>query len=404
MPGRASRVARRTAWLLLGAAIGLAAVLLAASLAAVLGEVLPLPGPVLVAVCLLPIGLLGVVPGVRGLEVQSARSMLDVEGDLVDPESPGPDHRRRSAAWVVLHLVMGLLVATLLFGVIPGAAVTAWSGIAGTDLSMAGVSVDTRPAPGRPLLLLAASVAAAALAVVGTALIGVLASRWAPVFLGPTSADRLLMAEARLARESEHARLARDLHDGIGHSLTIISVQAAAARRTLPADAQALDAPLETIQSTARSALAELDGMLGLLRDEPASRTPEPDLGRLPELLAVHRGSGMRLTAEIAGLDQPPPLASRTAYRIVSEALTNAQRHGTEGPVELHVDGTGGQVRIDCWNPLRSPVAPSRGRHAGHGLDGVQERVRLFGGTTSAGRDATDRWHLHASFPSGARP
>ena len=138
--------------------------------------------------------------------------------------------------------------------------------------------------------------------------------------------------------------------------------------------------------------------MLGLLRDEPASRTPEPDLGRLPELLAVHRGSGMRLTAEIAGLDQPPPLASRTAYRIVSEALTNAQRHGTEGPVELHVDGTGGQVRIDCWNPLRSPVAPSRGRHAGHGLDGVQERVRLFGGTTSAGRDATDRWHLHATL------
>jgi signal transduction histidine kinase len=327
--------------------------------------------------------------------------MLDVAGDLVDPEHPAPDHRRRSAAWVVLHLVMGLLVATLLFGVIPGAAVTAWSGLAGTDLSMAGVSVDTRPAPGRPLLLLAASVAAATLAVAGTALVGLLASRWAPAFLGPTSADRLLMAEARLARESEHARLARELHDGIGHSLTIISVQAAAARRTLPGDAHALDAPLETIQSTARSALAELDGMLGLLRDEPASRTPEPDLGRLPDLLAVHRRSGMRLTAELAGLDQPPALASRTAYRIVSEALTNAQRHGAEGPVELHVDGTGAQVRIDAWNALRSPVAPSGG---GHGLDGVEERVRLFGGTTSAGPDGTDRWHLHAAFPSGARP
>lgn len=401
MSGGVSRAARRTAWLLLGAAIGLAAVLLAVSLAAVVGGVVPLPSPVLLVVCLLPVGLLGVVPGVRGLEVQSARSMLDVDTDLVDPEHPGPDHRRRSAAWVVLHLFMGLLVAVLLFGVIPGAVVTAYSGLAGTDLSVAGLAVATRPAPGRPVLLVAASLAAAVLALLGTALIGSLASRWAPGFLGPTSVDRLLVAEARLARESEHARLARELHDGIGHSLTIISVQAAAARRTLPGNAPALDAPLETIQVTAQAALAELDGMLGLLRDEPASRQPEPDLDRLEELLSVYHRSGMRLTADLAGLDQPPALASRTAYRIVSEALTNAQRHGADGPVDLHVDGGDGQVRIDVWNPVRpTAAAPSRG---GHGLEGVQERVRLFGGTTSAGLDRPGRWHLHASYPSGAR-
>ncbi len=402
MSGGASRAARRTAWLLLGAAIGLAAVLLAVSLATVLGAVAPLPGFVLIAVCLLPVGLLGVVPGVRGLEVQSARSMLDVEGDLVDPEHPGPDHRRHSAAWVVLHLVMGLLVAALLFGVVPGAAVAAYSGIAGTDLSVAGLTVTPSPGLTRPTLLVAAAVMVAVLSLVTVALIGALASHWAPRFLGPTSGDRLLMAEARLARESEHARLARELHDGIGHSLTIISVQAAAARRTLPREAPALDAPLEIIETTAQSALAELDGMLGLLRDEPAPRHPEPDLGRLDELLSVYRRSGMRVTAHLAGLDQPPPLASRTAYRIVSEALTNARRHGADGLVELCVDGGDAHVRIDVWNPTRSPApAPSRG---GRGLDGVQERVRLFGGTTSAGPDAAGRWHLHASYPNGARP
>jgi signal transduction histidine kinase len=401
MSGGASRAARRTAWLLLGAAIGLAAALLAVSLAAVVGEVAPLPSPVLLVVCLLPVGLLGLVPGVRGLEVQSAQSMLDVDGDLVDPEHPGPDHRRRSAAWVVLHLVLGLLVAALLFGVIPGAVVTAYSGLAGTDLSVAGISVAPGPGAVRPVVLVGAAVLAVLLSLAATVLVGSLASRWAPSFLGPTSADRLLMAEARLARESEHARLARELHDGIGHSLTIISVQAAAARRTLPANAPALDAPLEAIQVTAQAALAELDGMLGLLRDEPASRQPEPDLDRLDELLSVYQRSGMRLTADLSGLDQPPALASRTAYRIVSEALANAQRHGAEGLVELRVDGRDGQVRIDVWNPVRSPAPPpSRG---GHGLDGVGERVRLFGGTTSAGPDEPHRWHLHASYPSGAR-
>ncbi len=400
MSGRASRVSRRTAWLLLGAAIGLAAVLLAGSLAAALGEVMPVPGPVLFVVCLLPVALIGVVPGVRGLEVQSAKSMLDVHGDLVDPEHPGPDHRRRSAGWVVLHLALGLVAAALLFGVLPGAAVTAYSGIAGIDLSVGGVSVPTRPAPGRPLLLVATAVVAAALSLLGTAGIGVLASRWAPAFLGPTAADRLLMAEARLARESEHRRLARELHDGIGHSLTIISVQAAAARRTVGGDEPGLDAPLEAIQTTAQSALSELDGMLGLLRDEPAGRHPEPDLRQVEELIGLHRRSGMRVTADLTGLADPPALASRTAYRIVSEALTNVQRHGGDGDVEVRVDGTAGLVRIDVWNPTRSAVGPTSG--GGHGLDGVRERVRLFGGTAASGPDASGRWHLRATFPTGA--
>ncbi|MEP6649116.1 MAG: histidine kinase [Lapillicoccus sp.] len=399
MSGRASRVARRTAWLLLGAAIGLAAVLFAASLGAVLGEVMPVPGPVLVAVCLLPVGLIGVVPGVRGLKVQSARSTLDVEGDLVDPEHPGPDHRRCAATWVVLHLAMGLVVATLLFGVLPGGVVTAYTGIVGSELTAGGRVVPTDSGPWRAVVLVTTGLMAAALSLAVAALVGVLGRRWAPVFLGPTAADRLLMADARLAKESVHARLARELHDGIGHSLTIISVQAAAARRGPGGDEPAVDAPLEAIESTAQSALAELDTVLGLLRDDPAPRHPEPDLTRLEDLVEVYRQSGMGVTADLAGLEQPPALASRTVYRIDSEALSNAQRHGGPGLVELRVDGSAGQVRIDLWNPTRTLDLPAT--RGGHGLDGVRERVRLFGGTASSGLDSTGRWYLHASFPMG---
>jgi len=401
MSGSVSVAARRTAWLLLGAAIGLAAVLSVASLAAVLGGVLPVPAPALLAVCLVPVALIGLVPGVRGLEVESARTMLGVDDDLVDPQPPRPEHRRRSAAWVVLHLALGLVVAALLFGVLPGAGVTVYSGLSGAALSVGPLEVPAAPGLGRVILLVLLGVAGAVVSVIGSVVIGRLARRWAPAFLGPTPADRLVVAEARLAAESEHTRLARELHDGIGHALTIISLQAAAARRSsgdaIAAEAQL--APLAVIESTAQSALAELDALLGLLRDDAAPRHPEPDLTDLHRLVEVYRGSGMPVAASLAGLDQPPALASRTAYRIVSEGLSNAQRHGAAGQVELRVDGSAGHVRIDLWNPSGPRTAP-RSR-VGHGLDGVRERVRLFGGVASSTLEPSGRWHLQVSFPCG---
>lgn len=398
MTERAPRAARRTAWLLLGAAIGLAAVLLAVSLAAVVGDVVPVPGALLVTVFLVAIALIGLVPGVRGLEVESARTMLGVEEDLVDPEHPQPEHRRRSAAWVVLHLVLGLLAAACLFGIVPGAGVTFASAVRGSALSVGPFTLPAGAGVGRVIAMASAALVAVVVSVIVTVVAGRLAGRWAPAFLGPTPADRLAVAEARLAAESEHTRLARELHDGIGHSLTIIGVQAAAARRTSRADAH-LDGPLHVIESTAQSALAELDTVLGLLRDDASPRQPQQDLTDLAGLVELYRGTGMRVTADLSGLDQPPALASRTAYRIVSEGLTNAQRHGAPGPVELRVDGSAGHVRIDLWNP--PGPRPAVGGRVGHGLHGVRERVRLFGGAASASQDDSGRWHLQASFPSG---
>ena len=129
---------------------------------------------------------------------------------------------------------------------------------------------------------------------------GALSARPVARLLGPTSADRLEVALTRLQAESEHTRLARELHDGIGHALTIIGVQAAAGRRALARDPDQAGSALSSIEDASRSALEELDDMLGLLRDTEAARSPEPDLDRLSTLVSRYRSAGMELVIDSA--------------------------------------------------------------------------------------------------------
>lgn len=381
----------RTAWLLLGAAIGIAAVLLALSFAAVIAPALPVPVPVVVVICLLLVGLIGLIPGVRELEVEAARSMLGVREDLVVPARPGWHDRGRTIGWVSFHLTGGLLAGALLFGIVPGAVVTAVSGMTGSQFVVTGITMA-----GPPVLRVLLSALAIVIIVGLVALLGRLARLCAPRLLGPTPSDRLAVAEARLAAESEYARLARDLHDGIGHALTIIAVQATATRRAQRAG-PVVDETLTVIETTARDALAELDNLLGMLRDEPAARTLEPDLEHIDRLLERYRDAGMPLTATLADPTGLPALASRTAYRIVAEGLANAARHGGPGPVHVTMARTGGRLSLEVSNPLGSQPAARPGR----GLDGIRERVRLFGGSSAAGPNNAGRWCLHAAFPTG---
>lgn len=382
----------RTAWLFLGAAIGLAAVILAVSLAAVLDPYVPGDDWTLYPACLAPFALLGLLPGVRDLEVTAARAMLGVTAELVVPSVPTARHRTRSVVWAVLHLVLGLAAAAALVGVVPGAAAIALSGLRGERLTVGGWALPATTAGAALALGLALAVVAGLLAWA----LGVLAARAAPAFLGPTAQDRLALAEARLAAEAEHTRLARDLHDGIGHALTIIAVQAAAGRRVLAQEPATTARALVAVEDTARDALAELDAMLAALRDPGERPGPEPGVDRLPVLVEAHRSTGLAVDADLADLGMLPPVVSGTVYRVVAEGLANAQQHAGAGPVSLRVAGAPGAVTVVVDNP-RS--APTRGRvSGGRGLVGVRERVAVLGGTIEAGpQDGV--WRLRAVIP-----
>lgn len=386
----------RTAWLFLGAAIGLAAILLAVSLAAVLDPYVPGDGWTLYPVCLAPFALLGLLPGVRDLEVTAARAMLGVTAELVVPSEPTAQHRTRSAVWAVLHLVLGLAAAVALVGVVPGAVAIAVSGVRHEPVTVGGWDLPVTTAVGALALGLALAAAAGLLA----RGLGLLAARAAPAFLGPTAQDRLELAEVRLAAEAEHTRLARDLHDGIGHALTIIVVQAAAGRRVLAQEPATAARALGGVEDTARDALAELDAMLAVLRDPGERPGPEPGVDRLPVLVDAHRAAGLAVDADLGDLGPLSPVLSGTVYRVVAEGLANAQQHAGAGPVTLRVAGAPGAVSVVVDNPR--PVA-TRGRvSGGRGLVGVRERVAVLGGTVEAGpQDGV--WRLRAVIPVPSR-
>jgi signal transduction histidine kinase len=388
----------RTAWLFLGAAIGLAAIILAVSLAGVLDPYVPGAGWTLIPVCVAPFLLLGLLPGVRDLEVTAARAMLGVETELVVPARPTAAHRWRATTWALLHLVLGLVAAVALVGLVPGALWIAVAGARGEPVDVGSLLIPATTSAAGTALRVVGGLAG----VVGCGLLvwalGRLAARIAPAFLGPTAGDRLELAEARLAAEAEHTRLARDLHDGIGHALTIIAVQTAAGRRVLEQDPATAARALAAAEEVARGALEELDSVLAALRDPGERAGPEPGVDRLPTLLAAHREAGLAVVAEIGDLPPLPPVVSGTVYRVVAEGLANAQRYAGAGEIVLRVAGESGVVRVLIDNP-RSGGATWRST-GGRGLVGVRERVAVLGGTVEAGPQ-DGRWRLRATIPFG---
>ena len=399
------RQGRRLAWLMAGAAIGLAVVLLVVVVVTIMtGRNGVVTGPLwlLVAVSLLLAALLGLVPGVRELEVTGARSMLGADGEMVVPHRPRPAHHLRTGLWVVLHLLLGLLVTAVLATFVPTAGLYLVELVRDRDLG-SGV-----PLPGSATGRAGAGVLAA-LAGVASLLawwpIGALLARLAPHVLGPTTADRLQIAQERAEREAERTRIARELHDGIGHALSVVSIQAAAARAIQTRDPQAAATALAAIEDTARGATGELDAVLALLREEePAgegrARPPEG----IDRLIAEHRHRGMDLRARVELPDDLAVLQREHLERCLAELLTNAQRHGGEGAVHVELVEVDQRVRLQVTSPLRdaggtaTAGASRRGSAGGRGLRGLRERADLFGGTVEAGPRG-DVWTARLDLP-----
>ncbi|MFF2193493.1 sensor histidine kinase [Streptomyces sp. NPDC058157] len=377
-----------------------------------------LPLALLAYVASLPlIALTGLFGLVRPLSAIAARTMTAVPGDrLADGPARSWAARWRASAWWTLHLGIGAVVSGMSLAVPPMGVVMIVMPFSGTlrasmwGAAWFGEEAEPYVSPFIGVVLLAALAAVCAGA-------GALLARLAPVLLGPTAADRLAAAEERAADLAVRNRLARELHDAVGHALSAVTLQAGAARRVLDSDPAFVREALAAIEETTRRTVGELDAVLGLLRDGDPARAdamPAPTLaGDLDGLLARTRAGGTVLTAEqdpgsAGDWAQLPAIASREAYRIVQEGLSNALRHGT-GPVSLlirvHTSDGSRELEITMTNPpAQDPPAPDGGaarRTGGRGLRGAAERAALLGGRVEAGPHA-GAWRLRAVLPLAA--
>jgi len=212
--------------------------------------------------------------------------------------------------------------------------------------------------------------------------------------------ERERMARAAIA--AERRRIARELHDVIAHSVTLMTVQAGAARVLLDEDPRRALEPVSSVEETGRLALAELRRLLGILQPEPGegevSLVPQPGLARIGDLLTGARRAGLPVELVIAGEQRVlPPGIDLTAYRIVQEALTNAHKHG--GPTRAHVFLRYGIEALELEVTTDGGIAPNGGDGSGHGLVGMRERVALYDGTFEAGPRAQGGYAVRALLP-----
>lgn len=202
---------------------------------------------------------------------------------------------------------------------------------------------------------------------------------------------------ARAAVAEERARIARELHDEVAHAMSVIAVQADAAEGALTHDPELVRSPLLAIRQTARGALGDMRRVLGALgSDEPASRSPDPSLSRLPELVEQAGAVGLQVVVRTEGDVVPLPSAvDAAAFRIVQEGLTNVRKHAAATRVEIGVRYCPGAVVVEVCDDGAGDRA---GEGTGRGLIGIRERVGLLGGELVAERRRSG-YLLRATLP-----
>ncbi len=198
----------------------------------------------------------------------------------------------------------------------------------------------------------------------------------------------------------ERLRIARDLHDVVAHSMSLIAVQAGVGAHVIRTDPDAAEHSLEVIADTSRKALEQTRSMLGMLREtEDGTRPPTQGLHDLDSLVDDVRRSGLDVELSQSGTaDDPNAAVSLTAYRVVQESLTNVIKHSAATRAQVTVAASADSIDIVVTDP--GPARPSAGARSGHGLIGLDERVRLVGGVMEAGANGTG-FRVWASLPTG---
>jgi signal transduction histidine kinase len=212
-------------------------------------------------------------------------------------------------------------------------------------------------------------------------------------------AERAREEEARAAVAEERARIARELHDVVGHSVSVMTVQAAAARRLLKPDQEREREALLVVEQTGREALAEMRRLVGVLRrpEEAPALAPQPSLEHLDKLVAQARDAGLPVELHVEGHPvQLPAGVDLTAYRLVQEGLTNAVKHARAEHAEVLVRYADGHVEITVSDDGRGD---GDGDGGGHGLVGMRERVSVYGGELHAGPRPEGGYALRARLP-----
>jgi signal transduction histidine kinase len=201
-------------------------------------------------------------------------------------------------------------------------------------------------------------------------------------------AEQTREAEAEQRADQERLRIARDLHDVIGHSFAAVNVQARAAAAVLDTDRALAREPLGAIESVSGTALAEIRRALGLLRHGSPPAEAASLANQVSLLARPLREAGIKVDLTVdAGATPLPPAVSEAVCRIVQESLTNVLRHAAASAVRLTVARAGDRVQIEIGNDSRHPAArmPPAGSDGGHGIQGMRERAAAMGGTLSAG-------------------
>ncbi|MEV0194060.1 histidine kinase [Kitasatospora purpeofusca] len=359
------------------------------------------------------LGLAALVPAMRRAEGVQARLLLvpDRERDIAVEPSRGWADRRRTAAWLVGRVLLGGLVgwASVL---VPAAA---FDLVARPEQAVFGLrpgGAGGAGGPGWAPLLAPVLLFALGWLVVWA---GRLQLAMAVRLLGPSPAERLAAAELRAERLLERNLLARELHDSIGHALTVTVLQAGAAREV--GDPVFAAKALEVIEETGRRAMDDLERTLALLRD-PVDRgdhgrgedaRERPGIDRLPALFETAGAAGSPVDARV---DVPagalPGVLSREGYRIVQEGVTNALKYAPGEPISVRVAVRDGSLELRCANALRPNAARAHGgaparsggspRRGGKGLRGIRERAVLLGGEAAAGAESGE-WVLTVRVP-----
>jgi signal transduction histidine kinase len=193
---------------------------------------------------------------------------------------------------------------------------------------------------------------------------------------------------AQLAVADERTRIAREMHDVVAHSVSLMVVQAGAARRMLDARPERSRDALLAVEDVGRQALAELRRILGLLREEegPDELAPMPGLAQLPGLVDTTRASGLDVAVVVTGVPRPlPPGVDLAVYRVVQEALTNTLKHARATSARVLLQWEDAALRFAVVDDGVVPEVPPQG--GGHGLVGMRERVAVCGGDLTAGRE-----------------